>query len=266
MGGGPIDADTTASIESWDAALLAAGAGLDAIRLLQQGQAQSAFLAVRPPGHHAVRDRAMGFCLLNNVAVSAAQLVSEGSRVLIFDFDAHHGNGTQDIFFGSDQVLYLSTHQHPLYPGTGRVQEVGSNLGFGYTINLPVPQGTNGSTLRLILDRIAEPAVRRFSPDWVIISAGFDGHFKDPLTEMGLTSADFSAFTKWAMQFVPESRTLVFLEGGYDLEALRDSTGAVLSALENENFAPEDSRGDPAFSLVDTLTETRKRALGDRAD
>ncbi|SHE86606.1 Acetoin utilization deacetylase AcuC [Ferrithrix thermotolerans DSM 19514] len=266
MGGGAIDSDTTVSDQSFRAAVLAAGAGLDAIKKLQAGEADSAFLVVRPPGHHATSSTAMGFCLINNVAVSVAHLVSQGNKVAVIDFDAHHGNGTQDVFYQSDKVLYVSTHQHPLYPGTGRVQELGAEDGFGYTVNLPVPEGSSGETVRAALEIVAQPVIELFSPDWIVISAGFDGHYKDPLTNLGLTAKDFYEMTSWATSFVRKGHTLVFLEGGYDLDALRDSTTATLGALAGELILPKEDevRGKVSHETVESLAESRKRALGDR--
>ncbi len=261
MGGGELDTDTAASLESWEAVLYGAGAGLDALERLRAGEADAAFLALRPPGHHAVPARAMGFCLVNNVAVTARALSSQGERVLIFDYDAHHGNGTQDIFFEDSSVLYVSTHQHPLYPGTGAAREIGREIGRGYTINVPLPEGTNGSTIALALERIVQPEVERFNPDWVIISAGFDAHYRDPLTEMNLTAGDFATLTRWARSFVGPGRTLAFLEGGYDLEALRESTASVLSSLADGEFVGESSRGSAIKPIVDIVEEQRRRAL-----
>ncbi len=266
MGGGAIDGDTSVSDQSWRAALLAAGAGLDAISRLEHGDADGAFLVVRPPGHHATSTNAMGFCIINNVAVAVGSLVEKGKKVLVLDYDAHHGNGTQDIFYGSDKVLYISTHQHPLYPGTGRVQEVGTGPGVGFTINLPMPEGTSGETIRAALEVIAQNAVEIFAPDWVVISAGFDGHYKDPLTNLGLRAQDFYHITNWAMQFVPKGRVLAFLEGGYDLGALRDSTTAAVGALAGEKILPKEEsvRGKVSHETLEALSESRKRALGDR--
>src|SRR6185436_3501446 len=157
-------------------AVLAAGAGLDAIDRLDRGDASAAFLAVRPPGHHATPTRAMGFCLLNNVAVTAAALAARGERVIILDWDAHHGNGTQDAFYDDPRVLYVSFHEHPLYPFTGKLHEAGHGAGAGSTINVPLPEGATGDVYLHAMDDLVAPAVEAFAPTWLLLSAGFDGH------------------------------------------------------------------------------------------
>ena len=183
-----------------------AGAGLAALAALEQQGDAIAFVPVRPPGHHATRDRAMGFCLLNNVAVAAAARTVLGERVLIVDWDVHHGNGTQDIFWDDPAVLYVSTHQHPLYPGTGRPDEVGGAAALGLTVNLPLPPGATGDVVRAALDEEARATIEAFRPDWVLVSCGFDAHRDDPLSNLQLSSGDFAELARIVRDFVPLCR------------------------------------------------------------
>jgi acetoin utilization deacetylase AcuC-like enzyme len=251
LGGGPIDPDTAVSSESWTAALLAAGAGLEAIDALERGEGTAAFCAVRPPGHHALPARSMGFCLVNNVAVAAAALRDRGSRVLIVDWDAHHGNGTQDMFWADAQVMYVSLHEWPLYPGTGRLDEDGAGPGRGTTINFPLPAGATGDVYLAALDSVVAPAAEQFGPDWVLVSAGYDAHRADPLTGLGLAAGDFADLTARTVALAPPGRAVCFLEGGYDLAALRDSVAATVSMLAGAPVRPERATaGGPGGHIV----------------
>ena len=250
-GGGRIDDDTAMNSASWEAALLAAGAGLAAIEALDEGRAESAFCAVRPPGHHATPNRAMGFCLLNNVAVAAAHLAARGERVLVVDYDAHHGNGTQDAFYSDPNVFYVSFHEWPLYPGTGRLTDVGRGEGLGTTLNLPMPEGSTGDAYMAGIDDVLAPLAQSFDPTWLIISAGFDAHRRDPITGLALSSGDYARLTTRLLEFAPAGQRLVVLEGGYDLQALADSTAACLSSLVGAEHHPEPpTAGGPGHEVV----------------
>jgi acetoin utilization deacetylase AcuC-like enzyme len=258
-GGGELDADTSAAPGSFTTAQRAAGAVLDAIDALSNGDADVAFAAGRPPGHHAVIGQAMGFCLFNNVAVGAAELVARGQRVAIVDWDVHHGNGTQDIFYDEPDVLFVSMHESPLYPGTGRADETGGAAAPMSNLNLPFPAGTRGDVYRQAVDEVVAPVVERFAPDWLLVSAGFDGHRNDPLAGLELTSADFADLAIRLQQLVGPRRMAIVLEGGYDLDALAMSTGAVLAASIGEAYRPEmASAGDIG---VPTITAARQRWL-----
>jgi acetoin utilization deacetylase AcuC-like enzyme len=230
-GGGHVDGDTAVVPASFEAARLAAGAGLVAVERLRAGDADAAFLAVRPPGHHATPKHAMGFCLFNNVAVTAASLAAAGERVLVVDYDAHHGNGTQDAFWDDPRVLYVSMHQWPLYPGTGAMHDLGHGEGHGTTVNFPFPPGTTGDAYQEAIETVLAPVAERFAPTWLLLSAGFDAHRADPLTGLGLAAGDYVHLTARLAAVVPAGRTIAFLEGGYDLGALTSSTSACLSAL-----------------------------------
>jgi acetoin utilization deacetylase AcuC-like enzyme len=259
-GGGAIDADTRAGPSSFDVAMLAAGAGLELVRRLDAGEGTVGFCAVRPPGHHATPTRAMGFCLFNNVAITAAALVERGERVAIVDYDAHHGNGTQDVFYEDPRVLYVSLHEWPLYPGTGAMDEVGRGAGAGTTLNVPLPAGTAGAVYRRAFDELVLPALERFEPTWLLISAGFDAHRADPLTGLALTSGDFADLTASLIGVVADGRRILFLEGGYDLEGLRDSTGAALAASVGVDFRPESaSTGDTGAERLAAVLNFHQR-------
>ena len=231
-----LDMDTVISSRSFDAALLSAGAGLTAVDQVMAGECENAFAAVRPPGHHAEQDRAMGFCLFNNVAVAAryAQAVHGLEKIFIFDWDVHHGNGTQHTFYTDPTVFYSSTHQYPFYPGTGAADETGSGEGLGTTLNFPLRAFSSDEDYLNILDNRLLPHIHRFKPDLIIISAGFDAHRQDPLGQMNLSTECFGEMTGRLREAARElcgGRLISLLEGGYDLEALADSVHTHLARL-----------------------------------
>ena len=227
-GGGHLDPDTAVNDASFRAAALASGAALAAVDAVIDGEIERAFCCGRPPGHHAERARAMGFCLINHAAVAAAHARrSSAARVAILDWDAHHGNGTQAIFYDDPSVLYVSLHQWPFYPGTGAADQRGAGAGVGATVNVPVPAGIGEADYLELFDQVALPAVRSFAPDLLIVSAGFDAHRDDPLCSLGLTSGAFARMTESVADI--GSGQVFVLEGGYDLDALEESVLAVLT-------------------------------------
>ena len=263
-GGGAIDADTTVSVSSAAAAVRAAGAGLDLISRLDRGEADVGWSVVRPPGHHATKLQQMGFCLLNNVAVAARFLADRGERVAIVDIDAHHGNGTQDIFYNDPDVLFVSFHQYPCYPGTGAADEVGDGPGRMTTLNIPLPPGATGEIYRRAIDEVVGPVVGSFAPTWLLMSVGFDAHRADPITDLGLTSADYGEIVGDLLSLAPAGRRLLFLEGGYDLEALSESAAAVAAvAVGAEHRSEPTTEGGPGAVAV---TVARQIHLEGRLD
>ena len=232
-----LDPDTYTSPESFEIACLAAGAAIDAVERVMSGAHRAAMALVRPPGHHAERDRAMGFCLFNNVAVAAAHARAGGARkVAIVDYDVHHGNGTQHIFERDAGVLYISTHQYPYYPGTGAADEIGIEGGRGYTVNVPIAAGAVDEDYQLVFSKVIVPILLQFEPELVIVSAGFDAHERDPLGGMRLSTAAFAAMTAELRRVADEccrGRIVAVTEGGYDLPALRASIEAALEALSS---------------------------------
>ena len=238
-GGGFVDIDTSMNQYSFDAARLAAGAGLVAIDELQKGDHRAALCVVRPPGHHARPSTAMGFCLFNSVAVTAAALVAAGERVAIVDYDAHHGNGTQEAFYDSDRVLFVSLHQSPWYPFTGRVDETGRGRGTGYTINIPFAAGTSGDAYRYAFDEVVTPKIEQFAPTWILVSAGFDGHRLDPMSQLGLTADDYGDLATALIGMVGSGRLVAFLEGGYHLDSLAASVATTIGAFAGAPVAFE---------------------------
>jgi acetoin utilization deacetylase AcuC-like enzyme len=241
-GGGAIDPDTFVGRPSWVAALHAAGGAREMTRALLEGAGTVGFCGVRPSGHHAESGRAMGFCLFNNVAVAAAAAIAEFGleRVLVIDWDVHHGNGTEEIFALRSDVLFASLHQSPLYPGTGRLEDAGRGPGEGYTINLPVPPGTGEAEWMELFDRVLMPAAAAFEPQLVLVSAGFDAHAADPLAECRLRTETFAIMAERLREFTAAARIPlgVVLEGGYDRAVLAEAVCAILPVLAEEAVAP----------------------------
>jgi acetoin utilization deacetylase AcuC-like enzyme len=228
-----LDADTSMSPGSLEAALRAVGGGVRAVDEVMTGKAANAFVAVRPPGHHAEMARPMGFCLFNSAAIAAryAQKKHGAERVAIIDFDVHHGNGSQDIFWSDRSVMYCSTHEMPLYPGTGSITERGE---FNTVVNAPLRAGDGGEQFKQAMEGVIFPRLREFKPDLIVISAGFDAHTRDPLANLNLVEADFAWVTKKLMEIADASakgRIVSMLEGGYDLQGLSRSVAAHVTAL-----------------------------------
>jgi acetoin utilization deacetylase AcuC-like enzyme len=241
-GGGAIDQDTFVGRPSWVAALHAAGGAREMTRALIAGETRVAFCAVRPSGHHAESGRAMGFCLFNNVALAAASAIAEHGlqRVLVIDWDVHHGNGTEQIFARRADVLMVSLHQSPLYPGTGRLDYTGEGAGEGYTINLPVPPGTGEAEWMELFDQVVMPVASAFAPQLVLVSAGFDAHAADPLAECRLRTESFEIMAGRLRDFCAEGSLPlgVVLEGGYDRDVLAEAVCAILPVLADEAEPP----------------------------
>ena len=234
-GGGQIDGDTRVGAQSYDVARLACGAAISATARVLAGECDNAFVVARPPGHHAESNRAMGFCLFNTVAVAARYALEVGGlqRVAILDFDVHHGNGTQEIFYEDSKVFFASLHQWPLYPGTGAAHETGAGAGIGTTKNIPLPAGYDDDEY-IRAWRTLEAPLREYSPQMIFISAGFDAHVRDPLGSMNVTAQGFATMAKIARSWAREmcgGKLVCVLEGGYDLQGLSESVAAVVKEL-----------------------------------
>ncbi len=235
----PLDPDTTACPDSWMAAKLAVGGVLECVDHVVSGKNRNAFAFVRPPGHHAEKDRAMGFCLFNNSAIGAEYALKHHGlkKVLIMDYDVHHGNGTQHAFYDRRDVFYISTHRYPFYPGTGSRREEGAGEGRGYTRNIPFAGGEGDHEYLMAFDREVLPVAEDFAPELVIVSAGYDAHRLDPLGGMNVTAEGFARMTEGLIRVARKTaggRILLVLEGGYSLEGLSDSVRACLMTLTTE--------------------------------
>jgi acetoin utilization deacetylase AcuC-like enzyme len=266
QGGGRIDEDTVACPASYEVALLAAGGALEGVDAVMKGE--SAFVLCRPPGHHALEDSTMGFCFFNNAALAVryAQRQYGLSRVAVIDWDVHHGNGTEAIFYNDPSVLFVSTHQEPNWPGTGKVEDLGAGAGLGKNINVPLPIGTGDKGYLRAFQEIIGPIVAGFKPQLIVLSAGYDAHWRDPLGAMGLSVSGFARLThevkQWAEQHC-EGRLLPILEGGYDLEALAQSVVATIQVLRNEPVT--DSLGvgpqEECLAEIEAALERSRQAL-----
>jgi acetoin utilization deacetylase AcuC-like enzyme len=236
-----FDADTPVSSQSYTTALLATGGLLSVLEAVMTNDVDNGFALVRPPGHHAERNRAMGFCLFNSAAIGAQYLREKFGlkRVLVMDWDLHHGNGTQHSFYDDPGVLYVSTHQYPYYPGTGAAEDAGRGQGEGYTVNLPLPAGCGDAEYLELFQTIVDPICRQFEPEFVLISAGFDAHARDPLGGMTVTEEGFGLMARMLLQVArdhAQGRCAAILEGGYDLEGLQRSTTQVLDEMSGESL------------------------------
>lgn len=266
-GGGWLDPDTVTSPGSYDAAIYAAGGAIRAVESVLTGEVQNAFALVRPPGHHATVDRAMGFCLFNNIAIAARYALTKHGleRVAIIDFDVHHGNGTQEAFYSDPQVLYVSTHEYPFYPGSGSTRETGTGAGKGTTVNIPMPAGCGDSQYLQVFDRIIVPVVRRFSPQLILCSVGYDVHWADTLASMDVSVSGIARMVESIKGLADElcnGRLVLSLEGGYNLGALAASVKATFDVLLGKTNvedplgpAPERYSSPDIANLVESVKE-----------
>lgn len=259
MGGGALDMDTIASRDTWTAALVAAGGVKATVEKLEDMGDATGFVVCRPPGHHALRNRAMGFCIFNNVAVTAAWLRANGKRVAILDWDVHHGNGTQALVGPDPGILYVSVHQASFYPYEGRVDDI-DHEAKGTTINVPLPAGTAGDVYRAAWDQLVIPIVGQFAPDWVLVSAGYDAHTEDPLAEFDLLDSDYGWMASRLAAIHKPNRTVFTLEGGYDLDALRHSARSTLLGVAGETqFGPPLHSVERAAGSLDAANQVISR-------
>ena len=264
-GGGMLDPDTPLCSDTYDIALLAAGGVIKAVdEVMDESNAlKHIFALVRPPGHHATPNRGMGFCIFNNVAIAAEHLKRKygAKRILIVDWDVHHGNGTQDVFFEDPSVLYFSTHQHPHYPGTGWIGEVGKGEGKGFTVNVPLPADTDDAGYLYALSNILVPIATEFQPEFVLVSAGFDAHTADPLASMHVTSLGFGLFTDMIMTIAKKScggRVVLTLEGGYNLYAIAESTLSVFNSLLADTGEQQEGVGGTSGQVTKRIEEIKE--------
>ncbi len=252
-----LDGDTITCRDSFGVSILAVGGLLQLIDAIAAKEVQNGFALVRPPGHHALRHRAMGFCLFNTMAIATEYVkrAHAAKKVMIMDWDVHHGNGTQDAFYDDPSVLFISTHQFPFYPGSGAVNEVGVDAGAGFTLNIPLPAGCADAEYLQVFHELVVPAAERFQPDWILVSAGFDPHRRDPLGGMGVTEEGFAAMARQLLMLAEkfaDRRIAFLLEGGYDLAGLKNSVAAVLNVMQRPS-SPVIASGKLSESRLEPL-------------
>lgn len=261
-----LDGDTVTCRDSFGVGLLAVGGFLKLLDSIAAGDCRNGFALVRPPGHHALRDRAMGFCLFNTAAIGAHHLKRHygAKRILIMDWDVHHGNGTQDAFYQDPSVLYLSTHQYPYYPGTGAMDEVGIGEGEGHTVNIPLPAGCGDGEYLRVFKRIVMPIGEKYGPEWILVSAGFDPHRRDPLGGMDVTERGFSTMASLLVDLAEKhagGKIAFLLEGGYDLAALKNSVVAVLQQIKGERGGelPSEKGGEAIEPMIRKVLKVQEQ-------
>jgi acetoin utilization deacetylase AcuC-like enzyme len=266
-GGGFYTLDTAVNSHTYEAAVLAAGGGIEAVNRIMAGKANNAFLLCRPPGHHAEYDRAFGFCFINNIAVAANHLIQKCglNRVMIIDYDAHHGNGTQNTFYSSNRILYVGLHQdgRTLFPGSGFPDEMGTGEGFGYTVNLAMYPGAGDASYELAFTDVIEPLAEAYKPEFILVSVGFDCHYQDPLTSLGLTTAGIAVMNariKRIAEIHASERLAYFLEGGYDLDAMGMGSLNVVEELMgipitefNDSYTESDTSLEYTKALIERI-------------
>ncbi|MHA1862577.1 MAG: histone deacetylase family protein [Candidatus Thorarchaeota archaeon] len=269
-GGGSYSLDTAVNSYTFEASLLAAGGGVGAVDRIMSGTTNNAFVLCRPPGHHAEYERAFGFCFINNIAVASSHLIQNHglNRVMIIDYDAHHGNGTQNSFYSSDQVLYVGLHQdgRTLFPGSGFPDEIGTGEGEGYTLNLAMYPGAGNKSYDLAFKRVIEPLAESFKPEFILVSVGFDSHYKDPLTSLGLTTTGFAMMNNRLRQIASKEtsgKLTCFLEGGYDLDVMGMCSLNLLEELAgipvsdfNEHHTESETCTQYTKDLIEQVTRT----------
>jgi acetoin utilization deacetylase AcuC-like enzyme len=259
----PLDPDTSTSARSYEAACIAAGGVLELADMLFSSRIESGFALVRPPGHHAEKNRAMGFCIFNNIAIGARYLEQRYGlkRILIVDFDLHHGNGTQHTFYNDATALYFSAHQYPYYPGTGGLEELGNGPGRGYTVNLPLSYGMGDEDYIYAFKEVLLPLCNRFKPEAVLVSAGFDAYYNDPLGGMAVTEEGYAVMTRVLLEIAAkhcQGKMLLALEGGYDLKGLASTVKAVILELKKSGAAISTGESRPSNEMVRIVNRSKE--------